>query len=56
VAAGEVDPRSVLTHVEPLSFALDAYKAFDQRQPGWMKVELLASGKTAGAEAFQPVG
>ncbi len=25
---------------EPTS-AIDAYKAFDQRQPGWIKVELV---------------
>jgi len=35
-----VDPASVLTHVEPLTDALAAYRAFDLRKPGWMKVEL----------------
>jgi threonine dehydrogenase-like Zn-dependent dehydrogenase len=40
VASGVVDPTQILTHVEPLTDAIDAYRAFDQHQPGWMKVEL----------------
>jgi threonine dehydrogenase-like Zn-dependent dehydrogenase len=41
VRSGVVDPRDVLTKREPLTAAIDAFKAFDQRQPGWMKVELV---------------
>ncbi len=26
--------------IEPLTNVIEAYKAFDERQPGWMKVEL----------------
>lgn len=40
VRSGAVTPEQVLTKVEPLAPVLDAYKAFDLRQPGWMKVEL----------------
>jgi len=40
VRSGIVDPTKILTQVEPLTSAIDAYKAFDERQPGWMKVEL----------------
>lgn len=40
VRSGKVDPAKVLTQVEPLSAAMDAYRAFDSRRPGWMKVEL----------------
>src|SRR5262249_2062746 len=40
VAANVVHPTRVLTQVEPLTSVLDAYKAFDQRQAGWIKVEL----------------
>jgi threonine dehydrogenase-like Zn-dependent dehydrogenase len=40
VQAGIVDPTEVLTQVEPLTDAIEAYRAFDQRQPGWLKVEL----------------
>ncbi|HLX63439.1 MAG TPA: zinc-dependent alcohol dehydrogenase [Planctomycetota bacterium] len=40
VRKGTVDPLKVLTHHEPLMGALEAYAAFDTRQPGWIKVEL----------------
>ncbi len=40
VRSGAVDPTNVLTQIAPLSSAIEAYKAFDQRQPGWIKVEL----------------
>jgi threonine dehydrogenase-like Zn-dependent dehydrogenase len=36
-----VNPSSVLTNLEPLTSAIDAYKLFDRREPGWIKVELL---------------
>lgn len=40
VRSGEIDPLQVLTQREPLISAIDAYRAFDERQPGWVKVEL----------------
>jgi threonine dehydrogenase-like Zn-dependent dehydrogenase len=40
VRAGVVDPEQVLTQREPLTDVIEAYKAFDQRQAGWIKVEL----------------
>jgi threonine dehydrogenase-like Zn-dependent dehydrogenase len=40
VASGKLDPVRILTQVEPMTGAIDAYKAFDERQPGWIKVEL----------------
>lgn len=40
VKTGVIDPRRIITQQEPLSSAVDAYKAFDQREPGWVKVEL----------------
>jgi threonine dehydrogenase-like Zn-dependent dehydrogenase len=30
----------VLTQTEPLVDAIEAYKAFDRRESGWVKVEL----------------
>jgi threonine dehydrogenase-like Zn-dependent dehydrogenase len=36
-----IDPTSILINVEPPTSAIDAYKAFNERQPGWIKVELL---------------
>ena len=41
VRMGAIDPTDILTKVEPVSSAIDAYEAFDKRQPGWLKVELL---------------
>ena len=40
VRTGAIDPQQVLTQQEPLTSAIEAYKAFDTRQPGWIKVEL----------------
>jgi threonine dehydrogenase-like Zn-dependent dehydrogenase len=40
VAAGVVDPTRVITRQDGLTDAVAAYEAFDQRQPGWLKVEL----------------
>ncbi|HEY9600487.1 MAG TPA: zinc-dependent alcohol dehydrogenase [Allocoleopsis sp.] len=41
VRNGTVDPAKVLTQIEPLMSVLDAYQAFDRRQSGWVKVELV---------------
>lgn len=38
---GTINPEAVLTQTEPLTDVLDAYHAFDTREPGWMKVQLL---------------
>jgi threonine dehydrogenase-like Zn-dependent dehydrogenase len=40
VRSGKVDPTRVLTNAEPMSDAIAAYKEFDRRHPGWIKVEL----------------
>jgi len=40
VRSGVIDPVSLLTQVEELTDAVEAYKTFDQRKPGWLKVEL----------------
>ena len=44
VRSGAVDPARILTQQQPLLSAIDAYRAFDLRRPGWLKVELLPSG------------
>lgn len=44
VQRGAIDPLTILTEETALTNALDAYKAFDKREAGWMKV------------ALQPVG
>ena len=40
VMEGKADPLKVLTEVEPMTDAISAYKAFDKRNSGWVKVEL----------------
>ena len=41
VRNGTITPTDILTQTEPLVSVIDAYKAFDQRQSGWVKVELV---------------
>ncbi|WP_026076135.1 zinc-dependent alcohol dehydrogenase [Noviherbaspirillum massiliense] len=45
VQTGGFDPTRLVTQVEPMDSVIDAYKAFDLRRPGWLKVEILPSGK-----------
>ncbi|MFO1241751.1 MAG: zinc-dependent alcohol dehydrogenase [Rickettsiales bacterium] len=40
VASGAIDPTVVLTKQRPLASAIEAFEAFDQREEGWVKVEL----------------
>jgi threonine dehydrogenase-like Zn-dependent dehydrogenase len=40
VRTGAVDPTRILTQREPLTDVIAAYKAFDLRKPGWIKVAL----------------
>jgi threonine dehydrogenase-like Zn-dependent dehydrogenase len=49
VRSGILNPEKVLTQTEPMTSALDAYKAFDTRQPGWIKVELKPSAPSLAA-------
>ena len=45
VRSGVIDPTEILTEVEPLSNVMGAYAAFDKREPGWIKVELVPEGE-----------
>ena len=45
-----IDPAQVITVDQPLVLAIDAYKAFDERRAGWMKVKL----EPASAAAYLP--
>ncbi|HZS33185.1 MAG TPA: zinc-dependent alcohol dehydrogenase [Methylomirabilota bacterium] len=47
VRGGQVEPSAILTQVEPMTAVLDAYRAFDTRQPGWIKVELVPGSERA---------
>lgn len=40
VRTGAVEPTQILSHVQPMSSAIEAYRSFDARKPGWLKVEL----------------
>jgi threonine dehydrogenase-like Zn-dependent dehydrogenase len=40
VRSGTVDPAEVLTQVEPMTDVIEAYRQFDRRSPGWIKVML----------------
>jgi threonine dehydrogenase-like Zn-dependent dehydrogenase len=40
VRVGQVVPTQILTQREPMGDAIESYKQFDLRQPGWIKVEL----------------
>ena len=43
VQSGVFDPTTVLTKVEPMASVIDAYREFDLRHAGWIKVEILPS-------------
>lgn len=40
VAAGQFDPTRFVTQREPLASVIDAYRTFDLREDGWLKVEI----------------
>lgn len=40
IQAGMIDPSKILTQRQSFASVIDAYKAFDTRQEGWVKVEL----------------
>lgn len=43
VRVGAIDPTAVVTKREQMPSVIDAYKEFDLRHPGWIKVELIES-------------
>ncbi len=40
VRSNVMDPAEILTNVEPITSVIEAYKHFDRREPGWIKVKL----------------
>jgi len=40
VSSGSLNPAKILTQREPMTSVIEAYKAFDKRKPGWIKVKL----------------
>jgi threonine dehydrogenase-like Zn-dependent dehydrogenase len=45
VRSGTVIPSEILTQREPMTSVIEAYKSFDKRQPGWVKVMLEPVGE-----------
>jgi threonine dehydrogenase-like Zn-dependent dehydrogenase len=49
VRNGSLNPAEILTQREPMTSAIEAYKAFDKRKPGWVKVKLEPSAENLKA-------
>ncbi len=41
VRSGAVNPTDILSHVEPMQDIINAYESFDEREQGWIKVEIV---------------
>lgn len=54
VASGGFDPSTVLTQIEPMDDIIDAYRAFDRRAAGWVKVELKPAKTRSSAKREAP--
>jgi threonine dehydrogenase-like Zn-dependent dehydrogenase len=44
IATGGADPTAIVSQQEPMPSVIDAYEAFDRREPGWTKVALEVAG------------
>ncbi|HZX18073.1 MAG TPA: zinc-dependent alcohol dehydrogenase [Pseudomonas sp.] len=53
IQAGRIDPSKILTQVKPMNDAIEAFKAFDRRESGWIKVELRPSKRTSSGSEEQ---
>lgn len=40
VRSGVIHPEQFLTQIEPITSAVEAYRAFDRHEAGWIKVKL----------------
>jgi len=45
IQSGAVNPEKIITQSDKIEDAIEAYKMFDERKAGWMKVELFANGR-----------
>jgi threonine dehydrogenase-like Zn-dependent dehydrogenase len=50
VRTGVIDTSKILTQRSSFASVLDAYRAFDTRQSGWLKVEILPEKRTMGID------
>jgi threonine dehydrogenase-like Zn-dependent dehydrogenase len=44
IQSGAVNPEKIITQTEKVEDAVEAYKMFDERKAGWIKVELFPNG------------
>jgi threonine dehydrogenase-like Zn-dependent dehydrogenase len=56
VARGDFDPQRILTKIQPISDAIEAYKEFDLRNTGWIKVELQPQTARVTSGTIEPEG
>jgi threonine dehydrogenase-like Zn-dependent dehydrogenase len=54
VRSGEVEVARMLTQHQPLTSAIEAFKAFDKREPGWVKVKLEVASPAAVTNGREP--
>jgi threonine dehydrogenase-like Zn-dependent dehydrogenase len=54
VRSGAFDPTAIITQREGMQSVIDAYKEFDLRRPGWLKVELIPSRQGVPAATGTP--
>jgi threonine dehydrogenase-like Zn-dependent dehydrogenase len=54
VRTGAFDPTAIISQRQQMESVIDAYKAFDLRQPGWLKVELIPSREGTPAPVGKP--
>lgn len=47
VSEGTIVPSRLLTKQQPIESAISAYQSFDRHEPGWLKVELLPTNRSA---------
>jgi threonine dehydrogenase-like Zn-dependent dehydrogenase len=55
-ARGDFDPQRILTKIQPMSDAIEAYKEFDLRNTGWIKVELQPQTARVTSGTIEPEG
>ena len=56
VKSGRLSPERVLTQLAPVQGAIAAYEAFDRREEGWLKVELLPGTPGASVQTIHSDG
>ncbi len=54
VRAGAVRPSDIITQREPLASAIEAFRAFDRREAGWLKIRLAVSTQPPAHNGARP--